>query len=363
MNINSLLLYCAFSHLLCYCICHSFPSKQRLLELITEAKVGVNIKHIIPIEVGVPPQTLNVKLSTAICGIWLYDKDIFSSGFDSHKSSTFSSTSTWYSIDKVIGYMSYDKIKIGNTIEEIPFLLATKRNDNLTRFNYDGLIGLGYKCNGEHTMNVDLIEKYTEKDVNKQKIFYYDINLQKRTGFFAIGFMSNSIDTSSRLYRQMRINKENQNGHWEVQLHSFFFDSNMIYTDSPLSIGIGGNIMSVPSKVFTILIKNIFQKFIDKNICELYIGEVREIYCNEDFDTHIVDYLGFIVGKWHFKIYPEYMFSEVEKNEKKMKWFKVVHHPLYNQWYISQNLFGNSILLFDKEKAIIGCYQRENNHK
>ena len=42
------------------------------------------------------------------CGIWLYDKDIFSSGFDSHKSSTFSSTSTWYSIDKVIGYMSYD---------------------------------------------------------------------------------------------------------------------------------------------------------------------------------------------------------------------------------------------------------------
>ena len=81
---------------------NSFNNKPlRLLsEIITEAKMGYNIRHFIEIGVGTPPQVLKVKLSTAICGIWVLNTNFFGRGFLPSNSGTLESLSQDSHIDK-----------------------------------------------------------------------------------------------------------------------------------------------------------------------------------------------------------------------------------------------------------------------
>lgn len=340
---------------------NSFNNKPlRLLsEIITEAKMGYNIRHFIEIGVGTPPQVLKVKLSTAICGIWVLNTNFFGRGFLPSNSGTLDSLSQDSHIDKVRGKIVSDTITIGKTIElkNLPFLLVFKTDEGVRqKFDYDGLIGFGYKCKANRPSNVNLFEKIAKVLDNGKQIISYEINHDLKTGEIIYGKISNNIDQKSRLFRQLSVNPFNNNGHWEVYLHSVYFDDQIYKVDAPLSIGIGGSLLSVQEAFFDYLLRNKFGPFIKSGVCELVKEDVWEIFCNTDFDEKQVEYIAFIVGKWNFKISGESLFQNVYRKGKERKWFSVVYFSKYNQWYISQTLFKNSTFIFNKENNTISFY-------
>lgn len=339
-----------------FCEKENVEKNTRLLsERITEIKVGRNIKHLIQIQVGNPPQAMLVKISTAICGLWLFDGSIFRTGFNIERSKTFHPSSEKEHIDNVIGYVVYDIVTVGlNTLNDIPFLLVHQTDNKIENFDYDGLIGFGYKCKSKASSNIDLYKKIVEKNINKKQLISYEVNLITQSGSFIYGSLPREFNDKSKLYRKFKINSSKTNGHWETILHSIYFDEIMYKLNVELSIGIGGNILSVDQYFFDFLIREKFDKYINEGSCSIENGEVREIYCKEDFKVNNFDYFGFVVGKWNFKIYPQNLFINVVKNKINKKWFAMIHHKKINKWYISQNIFGNSILIFDKEKDIIG---------
>ena len=60
-----------------------------LSEELVEANLGYQRRQIIKLLIENPPQKIQVKLSTAICGLWILDKNKFNHGFDLTQSSTF----------------------------------------------------------------------------------------------------------------------------------------------------------------------------------------------------------------------------------------------------------------------------------
>lgn len=340
---------------------NSFNYKpQRLLsEIITEAKMGRNIRHFLQIGVGTPPQTLKVKLSTAICGIWVLNSNFFGHGFLPSGSGTLQSLDQDSHIDKVRGKIVSDTITISAKVElkDIPFLLVFKTDEGAQqKFDYDGLIGFGYKCKAKRPSNVNLFDKIAKVIENGKQILSYEVNHDLRTGEIVYGKVSNKIDQKSRLFRQLSVNPLNNNGHWEIHLHSVYFDDQIYQVNAPLSIGIGGGLLSVEEVFFDHLLRKKFAPFIVSGVCELVKEDVWEVFCNTDFDENQFEYIAFVVGKWNFKIKGELLFQNVYRKGKNRKWFSVVYFSKYNKWYISQTLFKNSIFIFNKENDTISFY-------
>ena len=38
----------------------------------------------------------------------------------------------------------------------------------------------------------------------------------------------------------------------------------------------------------------------------------------------------------------------------------IVHYPMYNEYYISQKLFKNSSVVYDKDNNVIGIYEHKD---
>ena len=100
-------------------------------EDLVEARMGKQTRQVINLYVGEPLQHLKVKLSTAICGIWLLDKKTFGHGFDYSSSSTFEDMGLDGKVDFTHGRMVKDYMKFVQTKsnQAIPFLLVTKVDD------------------------------------------------------------------------------------------------------------------------------------------------------------------------------------------------------------------------------------------
>ena len=331
---------------------------RRLSEMITEAKMGQRMTHLISIEIGTPPQKLELKLSTAICGIWILNKHMFKRGYIPENSGTLEALLEENRIDKVSGKVISDTIHLGDVeLKEVPFLLVYQAEKlDKKKIIYDGLIGFGYKCKAKSVTNINLLERFANASGQKQ-IIGYQINHETQTGSVTLGKIPNDIDQQSRLYRISPVHQGNYNGHWEVDLHAVYFNDKFFSVHSSLSIGIGGTLISVTEKFFDFLLRDVFSNYIHSGVCEIHKDEVWEIFCDRDFNVNVIKDLSFIVGKWNFKINSKSLFRDVTINKNKKKWFAVVYYQKYNQWYISQNLFNSSIFVFNKETNSIGIFQ------
>lgn len=332
-------------------------SYRRLSEMITEAKMGQSIRHLVTIEIGTPPQKLDLKLSTAICGIWVLNKHMFGRGYIPEKSGTLEALLQDNIIDKVSGKVISDTIYLGDVVlKEVPFLLVyeSEKLDKKTIL-YDGLIGFGYKCKAKSVTNINLLERFAKESGDKQ-IIGYQINHEMQCGSIILGRIPDRVDQQSRLYRTIPVHQDNYNGHWEVDLYAVYFNDKFFSVRSSLSIGIGGTLISVTDKFFDFLLNEIFNHYIYLGVCELHKDEVWEIFCDRDFYVDEIKDISFIVGKWNFKIYSKSLFRDVRVKGEKKKWFAIIYHQKYNQWYISQNLFSSSIFVFNKEANSIGIY-------
>jgi hypothetical protein len=152
----------------------------------------------------------------------------------------------------------------------------------------------------------------------------------------------------------------NINGHWEVLLHSIYFDDGtLIELKTSLSIGIGGALFGVGKDIFEYIQYKYFSKLIETDMCKLEKGEVYEIYCDDDYDYTSFGDVHLIMGKWNMKIPVDRLFKTLDNGKKKRVVFKIVYYPSENeQFYLSQTLLsGVNTIVYNREDYTLGYYQ------
>ena len=336
-------------------------------EELVEAKMGKQSRQIISLKIGIPKQELKVKLSTAICGLWILDKHYFKRGYDYKTSESFQSMDVQGKVDFTRGilvkdYMNFCKV---DSFEKIPFLLVNQivDTDKIPR-NYDGLIGFGYKCRSASLGNINIFDYFQGKGNIKNDITVFLLNASTLKGKFTFGGYPNKLDIKSRHYRTVPLNKNNDNGHWEVNLHSIYFSTgDMMLINKPLSIGIGGSAFGVNEEVFDYIVGHYFYDSMEKGLCVLDKEEVWEIFCNKEFDIESIGNIGLILGKWNIKIKPGVMFKDVTVDKEMKKWFSIVfYQELSGQFYLSQTMLeGINAVVYNRENDVLGIYEGDYN--
>ena len=345
-------------------------TKASLILETTHSSQSTN-HHLLQISIGTPNQNLKVKLSSAFCGLLILNKNFFSpKGFDPSKSTTSISHNFSTSKSNFIGKIHKDHIKISNyLLENISFLLVNKitLEDKINELDYDGIIGFGYKCTYEGIGNVYFIDeikkqllKQNKNNKNIHNVFSLELNDNNNQGIINIGEIDNKINVNSNNYKTVDVDRYIFDGQWQVKLYSIYFDNNNLFykINSKISIGIGGYIFNVDKKFFDFVVDNFFK---NDNECEIKINNmnVSEIYCNDNYNINKIGNLSFVVGKWNFKIYSKKLFINIkDENNINKKWFVMVHYNKYDQFYISQSLFTNSIFVYDIDNNLIGIYNK-----
>ena len=336
-----------------------------LSEELVEANLGYQRRQIIKLLIGNPPQKTQVKLSTAICGLCILDKNKFNHGFDLTQSSTFEALGITGKIDFARGTMSKDTMTFCGVESnvKIPFLLVDLFLEKSIPKNYDGLLGFGFQCRSASIGNVNLLKMFQNGGNVSKDIFAYQFDSKTGKGLFTLGGYPLNMKISNRHYRTAPLDIMNINGHWEVNLHSIYFSNNdMIKVDSPLSIGIGGAVFGVNEDIFNYIIQSDYFTFaFQKGVCQLTKQDVWEIYCDTSFDINSFGNLSLVIGKWTIKLKPNMLFAQVKKNNETRYWFSVVYYKDHNgQFYLSQTLLdGFNTVVYDRETYSLGIYQGE----
>ena len=330
-------------------------------EIITDK----NSRYIGILEVGTPPQKVRVKISTSYCGLWLLDKTIFNKGYDPSISSSIKKSTYRSKIAFVNGTMGTETLKFGSLIAEKQYFLLVDnvREDKLKDLNYEGLIGLGYKCATEASGNIDFIFSFIHSTHNRGKnlrnLYSFEINDNGGNASITLGNIDKRVDINSKFYKVAKIDRIFFDGHWQIGLYGIFFNNNEYFkTSDKLMVGIGKSFLSVTKRFFDFMIMKFFRNDIDKNVCFIKIEESHQIYCDENYDISKLGDINFIVGKWYISIKKEKLFVNVVENGKNMKWCRVVYHKEYDYFYISQILFSNMILVYSKDDSYIGFYKK-----
>ena len=342
---------------------HTHSQLLSFSEAIVEAKVGDHIRQLIKLKVGTPAQTLKVKLSTAICGIWLLNKDRFQKGIDTSLSTTIENLEIDGKVDFTRGIMMKDYINLcGLTSQDkVPFLVVNSFTDETkTPRTYDGLLGFGFQCRSSSIGNVNLVKLLTKSSEYDQDIMAFTYDSVSTNGRLTIGKLPSFIHTYDKLYKTTKLDIMNINGHWEVLLHSIYFDDGtLIELKTSLSIGVGGALFGIGKDIFEYIQYKYFSKLIETDMCKLEKGEVYEIYCDDDYDYTTFGDVHLIIGKWNMKIPVDRLFKTLDNGKKKKVVFKIVYYPSENeQFYLSQTLLsGVNTIVYNREDYTLGYYQ------
>ena len=122
-------------------------------------------RQLLKLLVGTPAQSLKVKISTAICGIWLLDKNTFHRGFDAKSSESFERMGIDGKVDFTHGELAKENMHFAKvpSNKKVPFLLVTKIDDaSKIPQNYDGLLGFGFQCRSSSQGNIISLYRYND---------------------------------------------------------------------------------------------------------------------------------------------------------------------------------------------------------
>lgn len=335
-------------------------AKRVLSEEILEVDMGVQQRRIAKLKVGTPYQEIQVKLSTSICGIWIFDSRIMGSGYNPEESLTFEDLHVTGKVDYVRGKMIKDKIEFGyESQESIPFLLVEELTESKDTSDYSGLIGFGFQCKSKSIGNINLIKLLTGGLKNSKDLLCFSFNTESEYGILTIGRYTDNLDKKSKKYKETELDILTKSGHWEVPLYAIYLDDgSFLSVKSNLSIGIGGSIFSVDQWFFEFMIRIKFQRFFDKKQCKLQKNAVWEIFCKENFDANKIGVVSIIIGKWNIKLYPSELFRTVKKGSETLKWCTIVYYEKYNKYYLSQTLLhGINTVVYNREDYKLGIYR------
>lgn len=336
-------------------------------ESVVEANMGIQLRQLTSLKIGTPFQEIKVKLSTAICGLWVVDKESFGHGFIPSESSSYKDLGMEGKVDFTRGEMSSDVFQYANLVTDkpVPFLLVNETTvPGKIDSKLDGLLGFGYKCRSKSIGNVNIIKSLIEnKSQQYADMFTFTFDSVKEGGRFTVGTIPESLNINTLKYWEADVDEQNTNGHWIINFKSIFFDDDvLIPINSKISIGIGGCIFSVTKELFDYIIERYMQVYISKGECEIVKGEVFEIYCKEDLDISSFTKMSLIFGKWNWKLLPSKLFRNVTKDGVNKKWFTVVYYPIYNAFYLSQLMFeGRTSVVYDRANGVVGFYKEDEN--
>lgn len=331
-------------------------------EKLIESLLENNTRHLIQVKLGEPAQDLMLKISSAICGIWVFNRDRFNRGFNMSASETLTKTKIKENVDDYHGFLVQDTVEFWfYNVKQVMFLVVDDVAGQNKRQTYDGLIGFGYQCKSKSKGNIDLLNIFA-KSKGKRNVMSFTLDDETGKGKFYAGEIYGIINIKSKHYRTVRLDMWNYNGHWEVPFHSIYFDNLNVYRiNDKLSIGFGGTYFSVKDKFFNYIETNYFEIDIENGICStLHRKDGYQIVCHKDYNPNKLGTLSFIIDKWNFKIPPEKLFYDTKINGETKKWCAIVHYPMYNEYYISQKLFKNSSVVYDKENNVIGIYEHKD---
>ena len=335
-------------------------------ESVVEANMGLQLRQITSFFIGTPFQEIKVKLSTAICGLWVVDKRVYGHGFVANESTSYQDLQMEGKVDFTKGEMSSDVFKYANLVTDrpVPFLLVNDTTiPGKIDAQLDGLLGFGYKCRSKSIGNVNLIKSLIEnKSQQYADMFTFTYDSVKDGGRFTIGTIPESLNINTLKYWDADVDEQNTNGHWIINFKSIYFDDDvLIPINSKISIGIGGCIFSVTKELFDYIIERYMQVYISKGDCEIVKGDVWEIYCREDLDVSTFTKFSLILGKWNWKLLPSKLFRNITKNGENKKWFTVVYYPIYNAFYLSQLMFeGKTSVVYDRANGVLGFYKADD---
>lgn len=337
-------------------------------ESIVEAKMGIELRQITSLFIGTPFQEIKVKLSTSICGVWVVNHETFGHGFKYSNSDSFTDFGYPGKVDYAKGEMCSEVIQFANLITEkkVPMLLVNETSiPGKIDAELDGLLGFGYKCRSQSKGNVNLIQMLIEnKSAKYTDMFVFFFDSIHNGGMFTVGTIPENINVFNKKYWDAEVDKNNNNGHWQIKFYSLYFDDNyLIPINKPISVGIGGCMFSVTKEIFELIYERYFTEYVKRGECQLVKEVVWEIYCDEKLDVSNFTKFSLVFGKWNWKLYPTKLFRTLTKNGKNKQWFTVVYYPEYNQFYLSQLMFeGKTGVIYDRAENMLSFYI-ENSEK
>ena len=160
------------------------------------------------------------------------------------------------------------------------------------------------------------------------------------------------------MYKETPLDETSINDHWEIRLHSIYFDDGSLIQVKQ-SLSIEGSVFGVNKKVFDFIVTKCFNKAIENNEWEISKNEAWEIFCDEDYDYNRFGSIHLIIGKWKFNISPVKLFKQVTKSKKKKLWLTVIFYKGEDiQFYLL--LEGTNTIIYFIEKYKLGYYKGGN---
>lgn len=331
---------------------------------LSDLELGPANVNIMRVEVGEPPQVLNLKLSTSFCGIYMLNKKIFNKGMSLDDSHTAKTINVNAKLNEYSGVLVQDIIKIRSFPQvQFAFLLINKSPKEFK--TYDGAIGFGTNCNSKYNIEKDQYSidflPYLTNGEGQKHIFSLYMETKNDIAIFNMGGMPDEYDQlkSKFLYKRFPIGINYRTNSWELKLHSIYTsDGDLFNVNENISIGSTGAMIAVNQQFFSFLIWKYFLNsdadLSFNNNCFQSSTTINEIYCNDKFDISKIGELSFVIGKITIKIPPENLFYQVNRGGFKQNWFSVVYYPGVDKWYISQKLLGDATVVYDNEEKELG---------
>lgn len=334
---------------------------------IIDKNFGPNLISMLQVEIGSPPQTLFLKMSSAFCGIYVLDRSIFGRGYTPIASASFEKVMMNIDLVKYKGEIIAENIRISTfSLVKIPIFLINSAEKEFT--DYDGFIGFGYQCDIPKTISsqysIDvmryLIKSNDQKSFKAKKVFFFQPTPDEPSKFFLAFYPVEKTQIKKFYYKTILLTENKLDHQWKFKLDSVYITDSELIGDLPafikldatVSIGLTGAFIAADKKFFDFIV---WKFFLDGNLnfidsCWEQGGDTHQIFCDETFDIKSLGVFHFIVGKWNFKIKSEDLFYKVNKFSTTYNWLSIINSEKIEGWYISQKLIKNSFIIFDEEE-------------
>lgn len=332
---------------------------------INDKNYGPNLANIVEIYIGTPKQKLEVKLSSAFCGLFVLRKGVFLKGYELESSLTAKRQSSKVSFQSFRGEVVKDEITLSNySAANVPIFVINYADK--TFLEYDGYLGLGYKCHNLLSTNTDYsvsILNYLISDSGKKNLFYLSLYGEDKGKLF-IGEYPPELKTMKKFYYKKILLLDNgANNSWSFILKSVYNSNGVFITiNEPVSIGLTGSFIAVGEKFYNFVIWHFFYEsglHFNSDCFQSIREDVDEIYCNNNFSPESLGVFSFVVGKWNFKVKGKDLFYKVKRYDIEQNWFSIVHYHRSEKWYISQKLIRDSVFVYDEENKEIGVFKKK----
>ncbi|XP_057583140.1 pregnancy-associated glycoprotein 2-like [Hippopotamus amphibius kiboko] len=151
----------------------------------------LDLSYIGNITIGTPPQEFRVVFDTGSSDIWVSSIYCSSSScrtqkrFDPHSSTTYRSSALKldfnYHSGRMVGFLGYDTVRIGNFVILGQAFGLTKKLLGLNHVTYDGILGLGYPSLA-HKRTTPVFDNLKTRGIISQPVFAFYLSNRKENG-------------------------------------------------------------------------------------------------------------------------------------------------------------------------------------